>query len=266
MGPDKKYQLADNFITGLEQYHGHKTISSFNYLSFNGRFFYGCIVIDGHSFRIETVTGSGTIISEERKVPVFNQISLKGSGKVILTRGENQTVRVNTDDNILPHIQTEVENGKLVIFHERKNLRPTVLKFHITVANLEGVSISGSGDINGNDKFNSDRFYSDVDGSGDIAIKVSANRLESSISGSGSIYLAGSTNSYDATITGSGDVDAFELRARDLSVVITGSGNCRISVADKLRVKITGSGDVLYKGYPEIDQTITGSGSVKDRN
>ena len=231
-----------------------------------GVFVYGCIVIDGHSFRIETVTGSGTIISEEREVPVFNQISLKGSGKVILTNGKNQNVQVNTDENIMPHIQTEVKNGKLVISHERNNLRPTVLKFHITVANLEGVSISGSGDINGNDEFNSDNFYADIDGSGDIAIKVSANRLESNISGSGSIYLAGSTNSYDATITGSGDVDAFELRARDSSVVITGSGNCRISVSDKLRVKITGSGDVLYKGYPEIDQTITGSGSVKDRN
>jgi hypothetical protein len=231
-----------------------------------GVFVYGCIVIDGHSFRIETVTGSGTIISEEREVPVFNQISLKGSGKVILTKGENQNVQVNTDENIMPNIQTELKNGKLVISHERNNLRPTVLKFHITVANLEGVSISGSGDINGNDEFNSDNFYADIAGSGDIAIKVSANRLESNISGSGSIYLTGSTNSYDATITGSGDVDAFELRARDSSVVITGSGNCRISVSDKLQVKITGSGDVLYKGYPEIDQTITGSGSVKDRN
>ena len=232
----------------------------------SGVFIYGCIVIDGHSFRIETVNGSRTIISEEREVPVFNQISLKGSGKVILTRGENQNVRVNTDDNIMPHIQTEVKNGKLLISHERNNLRPTVLKFHITVANLEGVSISGSGDINGNDEFNSDSFYADIAGSGDIAIKVSADRLESNISGSGSIHLSGSANSYDTTITGSGDVDAFELRARDSSVVITGSGNCRISVSDTLRAKITGSGDVLYKGQPQISQSITGSGKVKDRN
>jgi hypothetical protein len=64
----------------------------------------------------------------------------------------------------------------------------------------------------------------------------------------------------------SGDVDAFELRARDSSVVITGSGNCRTSVSDTLQAKITGSGDVLYKGYPEIKQTITGSGSLRDRN
>ena len=233
----------------------------------SGVFTSGCIVIDLNGCSAQSVKGSGNIIAESRQIPEFNQIRLEGQGKVALTQGNQSALEVTTDDNILPSIETEVKNGKLIISHEKgKNLRPTKLNYIITVKDLEGVSISGSGDINGNDEFNSDNFYADIAGSGDIAIKVSTNRLESNISGSGSIYLAGSTNSYDATITGSGDVDAFELRARDSSVVITGSGNCRISVADKLRAKITGSGDVLYKGYPEIDQTITGSGSVKDRN
>jgi hypothetical protein len=229
-------------------------------------FVIGCIVLNGEGFGAERIYGSGTVISEEREVPVFDQIHLKGSGKVILTRAAGPGVRVKTDDNIMPHILTEVENGKLVISHEKKNLRPTVLTIYISAANLAGVSISGSGDITGNEEFNSDRFYADIAGSGDISVSVSAERLESNISGSGSIYLSGSTNFYNATITGSGDVDAFELRARDSSVVITGSGNCRVNVSELLRTKITGSGDVLYKGHPRISKNITGSGKVKDRN
>jgi len=229
-------------------------------------FVIGCIVINGDGFVAETVYGSGTVVSEEREVPFFNQIHLKGKGKVILTRAASQSVLIKTDDNIMPYIRTEVENGKLVISQERKNIRPTVLTLHINAANLEGVSISGSGDITGNEEFSSESFYADIAGSGDIAIKVSANRLESNISGSGSILLSGSANSYDATITGSGEVDAFELQARDSSVVITGSGNCRVNVLDLLRAKITGSGDVLYKGHPEMSKSITGSGKVKDQN
>ena len=233
----------------------------------SGVFTSGCIVIDLNGCSAQSVKGSGNVISESRQVPEFNKIRLEGQGKVVLTQGNQSSLEVTTDDNILPSIETEVKNGKLIISHEKgKNLRPTKLNYIITVKDLEGVSISGSGDINGNDEFNSDSFYADIAGSGDIAIKVSTNRLESNISGSGSIYLAGSTNSYDATITGSGDVDAFELGARDSSVVITGSGNCRVSVSDKLRAKITGSGDVLYKGQPQISQSITGSGKVKDRN
>jgi hypothetical protein len=141
-----------------------------------------------------------------------------------------------------------------------------VLTIHITAATLEGVAISGSGDITGNEEFISDRFYADIAGSGDISMTVKVGHLQSNISGSGSIYLSGSANTYDAKITGSGDVDAFDLQTRNSAVVITGSGNCRVNVSDKLQAKITGSGDVLYKGDPRISQAITGSGKVKDQN
>jgi hypothetical protein len=232
----------------------------------SGIFVFGCIVVNGDGFSVERKYGSGTVIFEERDVPVFDQIHLKGTGKVILTLAARQNVRVETDDNLMPYIRTEVENGKLVISHERKNMRPTVLKIYTSATSLAGVSISGSGDINASDEFISEDFYADIAGSGDMSLKVRANSLESSISGSGSIYLVGSADSYDATITGSGDVDAFEMQARESTVVITGSGNCRVSVSDLLKTKITGSGDVLYKGHPEISKSITGSGKVKDRN
>ncbi len=232
-----------------------------------GIFISGCIVIDLNGCSAQRVKGSGKVISESRQVPEFRELRLEGRGKVALTQGNPSSVEVTTDDNILLSIETEVTNGKLIISHKKgMNLRPTTLNFAITVKDLAGISIAGSGDIIGNEVFNSERLYTDIAGSGDIAIEVSADRLESSISGSGSISLSGSTNSYDARITGSGDIDAFDLQTTDSSVVITGSGNCRVSVSDKLRAKITGSGDVLYKGEPRIRQSITGSGKVKNRN
>jgi len=227
----------------------------------------GCIVIDLNGCSGQRVRGSGTVISESRQVPEFRELRLEGPGKVVLSKGSRSSIEVTTDDNILPSIETEVTNGKLIISHkEGMNLKPTTLNFAIIVKDLAGISIAGSGDIIGNEEFNSDRLYADIAGSGDIAIKVSADRLESSISGSGSISLSGSTKSHDARITGSGDIDAFDLQTTDSSVVITGSGNCKLRVSDNLGAKITGSGDVLYKGHPRISQSITGSGKVKDRN
>jgi hypothetical protein len=230
-------------------------------------FISGCIVIDLNGCSGQRVRGSGTVISESRQVPEFRELRLEGRGKVLLSKGSRSSIEVTTDDNILPSIETEVTNGKLIISHkEGMNLKPTTLNFTIIVKDLAGISIAGSGDIIGNEVFNSARLYTDIAGSGDIAIKVSADRLESSISGSGSISLSGSTKSHDARITGSGDIDAFELQTTDSSVVITGSGNCKIRVSDKLQAKITGSGDVLYKGHPRISQSITGSGKIKNQN
>jgi len=227
----------------------------------------GCIVIDLDGCSVSRVQGSGTVVSELRHLPEFSEIRLEGMGTVEITPGSRSAIEVITDDNIQPSIETEVKNGKLTISHESgRNLKPTRLNYTITVKDLKGVSVAGSGQVSCHHTLVSEDFYATISGSGDIALAVETARLESEISGSGSVYFAGFTDTYHARITGSGDVDAFDLQTIDSSVVITGSGNCRVSVSDKLQAKITGSGDVLYKGHPRISRSITGSGKVRDRN
>jgi hypothetical protein len=218
----------------------------------------GCIfIVNGKS-----IHGSGNIITGEREVSEFNKLHLKGSGNVFLTLGDKQTLRVKTDDNILPLIETDVSGKKLTISHGNHYLRPTVLEVFITVNNLEGVAISGSGIVRGKDRFMADAFYTKISGSGDMELKVEAERLEAKISGSGSIRLAGKAEAYTVSISGSGEVKAFEVQAKTVSVKISGSGDCRVHAADSLVAKISGSGDVYYKGRPRIDTKISGSGSL----
>jgi hypothetical protein len=233
----------------------------------SGVFASGCIVIDLNGCSMQSVKGSGNIISESRHVSGFKEIELKGQGKVELTKGSRPSLEVTTDDNILPSIETVVKDGKLIISHEKgKNLRPTKLNYTIIVKNLAGISIAGSGDINGKSRFVSDDFYAYISGSGDISLELDAARLESDISGSGSIHLSGRADVHRTSITGSGEINAFGLETQNVSVSITGSGDCKVNASEKLKVKITGSGDVRYKGHPQIIKKITGSGSVNDRN
>ena len=226
----------------------------------------GCIVIDLNGCGRETVKGSGKLVSEEREVSSFNQIVLKGTGKVTLTQGDRQYVKIRTDDNVMSLIDTTVKNEKLEISHNGWNLRPTALEYFITVSDLKGVSVKGSGDITGKDRFLCGDFYADVSGSGDISMELEAVQLDSDISGSGSIQLAGKSNSHNASITGSGKIIAYDMETKTASVKITGSGDCKVNVSEKLQANITGSGDLRYKGHPQIRTKITGSGSVENLN
>jgi hypothetical protein len=226
----------------------------------------GCIVIDFNGCSVKAVKGSGKVISEERHVSRFTEVNLKGSGKVTLTRGEKQILEIKTDDNIMPLIKTEVRNGKLIISQDNYNLKPTTLNFFITVENLQGVSISGSGDIEGKSRFSATSFYAEIKGAGDISLELEVGRLDSEISGSGSINLSGNAASLDVSISGSGDIIAYDMSAKDASISIKGSGDCKVNVAERLRAEIKGSGDIFYKGHPQINSTIKGSGSVRSRN
>ena len=217
-----------------------------------------CIfIVDGKSTH-----GSGNIITGEREVSEFNKVHLKGSGNVFLTLGDKQTLRIKTDDNILPLIETDVSGKKLTISHGNHYLRPTVFEVFITVNNLAEVAISGSGIVRGKDRFMANAFYTEISGSGDMDLEVDTGRLDAKISGSGSIRLAGKAEDYAISISGSGEVKAFEVQAKNVSVKISGSGDCRVHATESLDAKISGSGDVYYKGRPRIDTKISGSGSL----
>ena len=222
----------------------------------------GCIfIVNGNSTQ-----GSGNIITGEREVSEFNKVHLKGSGNVFLSLGEKQSLIIKTDDNIMPLIETYVSGKKLTISNGKHHLRPTVFEVFITVNNLEDVAISGSGNVSGKDRFVADAFYAEISGSGDMDLEVETGRLEAKISGSGSIRLAGKAEDYTVSISGSGEVNAFEVQAKNVSVKISGSGDCRVNVSESLDVKISGSGDVYYKGRPQINTKISGSGSLISRD
>src|SRR3712207_4048429 len=63
----------------------------------------------------ERVRGNGTYIAEERAAGNFHSISSFGSYDVYLTQGTGYKVHVEADDNLLPYIETVVENNVLEI-------------------------------------------------------------------------------------------------------------------------------------------------------
>ena len=222
----------------------------------------GCIVvINGKS-----VQGSGNIVTQEREVSEFSKVHLKGSGKVFLTPGQKQSLEIKTDDNIMPLIETAVSGDKLTISHGNHHLRPTSFEVYITVKRLEGVAISGSGDIVGNDRFVTESLYVEISGSGDMDLEVETDLLENKISGSGSLQLSGKAEEYTISVSGSGKIDAFDVDAKHVSVRVSGSGDCRVSASESLDAQVSGSGDVYYKGRPRINTKISGSGSLKNRD
>ena len=222
----------------------------------------GCIIV----MNGKSVQGSGNIITQEREVSEFSKVHLKGSMKVLLIPGEKQSLEIKTDDNIMPLIETDVSGKKLTISHGKHHLRPTEFEVFITVNNLAGVTISGSGDVRGKSRFVTDAFYAEISGSGNIDLEVETGMLDTKISGSGAIHLSGRAKEYTVSISGSGEINAFDVQAKNVSVKISGSGDCRVHASELLDAKISGSGDVYYKGRPQINTKISGSGSLISRD
>lgn len=191
----------------------------------------------------EVVEGSGTIVTESRELDAFAEVVMFGPCDLTVTIGETQTVDVTADDNVLPLLETSVEDGKLVIettdWFEATE-RPNIV---ITVAELTTLELFGAADV------------------GVSGLNNAAFSLE--VAGSGQVTLDGTTTAGAFAIMGSGEVLATELVAEQIEVFVSGAGEAEVNAAETLLVEVFGSGEVRYAGRPVVTQTVLGSGRVE---
>jgi hypothetical protein len=55
------------------------------------------------------------MLTEKREVSDFNQIILRGYGELFITQGEQESLTVQADEDVLPTIKTGVVDGELRI-------------------------------------------------------------------------------------------------------------------------------------------------------
>ena len=190
------------------------------------------------------VRGSGVVRTESRDVSGFTEVWLGGSGDVIVEQSGDESLTVEAEDNLLPLLETRVEDGRLTLGTKRDvSISPTrPIRFHVTVKELTGFGVAGSGDVR-------------VSG-------VETRRLSGEIAGSGSAKLSGTADDVRLSISGSGSYDAAALTARTATVAISGSGSATVNAAERLEANVSGSGSVRYLGSPSVNSHVSGSGSV----
>ena len=218
-----------------------------------------------------TVTGSGQIATETRSVAEFQAISMSVSMDLSVRQGSTASLQVQLDDNLLPLLETVVENqsrgatlvvrwkSSASIYHRSK------AKLTVVVPKLTALSLSGSGDALVQ-SFNTPSMQVAVTGSGDVRLpNLSTEELGIRISGSGDVAADGKATKLKVSIAGSGDVRLKDLVAEEVSVRIAGSGDAVVNAQKTLDVSVAGSGDVLYSGNAVVKKSVAGSGSVRQR-
>jgi len=229
-------------------------------LIFSAILFSSCSVME------RQIRGDGHLKTEDRPIGSFESISVEGSMNVELTQGAVQDAKIEGEENLLPYLETNVENGRLVIkFKDGLNIQTTrPINVYVTAPAVQAVSMAGSGEVKStNTLANTQEISVDMAGSGNIALKLNSPQVKASIAGSGDITLEGETRDMDINILGSGNLKGSNLKSENAKVKIAGSGNADIYASTRLETNIAGSGNVNYRGNPTIESHSLGSGSVQ---
>lgn len=222
--------------------------------------------------RKDCIEGEGPIISENLFAPYFDEVELRGSFDVFIEQDDDFEVRAVGHRNIVDRVQLDETDDRLSIGLESDCFRDFDLTIYISMPEIRGVHLEGSGDIRLDDFIENDGPLSlEIDGSGDIRLESveGTEFVRVDIDGSGDVR--GSEDfpeliDLEVDIDGSGDYYGFDIIAEHAWVEIDGSGDCRLHVTETLDVEIDGSGDVFFRGNPVIISDISGSGDIIDAN
>ena len=198
------------------------------------------VIASTSSSSSNTVQGSGVQVMESRTLPVFGSVDLAGSNNVFIRIGEEQSVQVYGDDNLIDGVTTQwTSTQSLSASKPGSYWTNSPMRVEVSVPSLRDLTLSGSGTV----------MVSGVDG----------RRFTVTISGSGVVRASGTTEQLDATVSGSGQAELGGVEASAVQAVVSGSGEIVVTATDSLDASVPGSGSIVYGGNPsDVTKSVTG--------
>jgi len=189
------------------------------------------------------VKGSGKQATVTRAVGPFTAIDATGIGRLTLRVGEDDSLKITADDNILPLIKSEVKDGVLVLSTKGATKSKTDIVFDVTAKTIKRLENSGTVSIDA-------KGFS----GGDLAVETS---------GVGSITLAGRVDSLKAELSGVGSLEAEELVADRVKTSLSGVGSASVRAEKSISGSVSGVGSLTWKGAAtDVSTSVSGIGRV----
>jgi hypothetical protein len=217
-------------------------------------------------FMGKRIHGNGNIKTEDRSVSSFKNVDVSGAAKVMVSQGDQHSVKVEGDENLLQYIEVEQEGDKIRI-KERPgfNLQPSGdIRVYVTAPVFNNIDASGASDIIGQTKIsNPEEMKMHISGAGNIKMELDAPRLTFRMSGAGSIYIKGQTKELELEMSGAGSAHFYDLLSENTRVSLSGVGSAEVYASVKLDASVSGVGSIDYKGNAtDVNQHVSGVGSV----
>ena len=213
---------------------------------------------------ILTVHGSGNIAIETRDVHDFDHVVFSGTGELLLTQGDEETLAVEADDNLMEYVESEVRNGILYI-GEKGTISPSQpIRFKLQVREIVGLDVAGIASAE-TEAISTERLEIVVSGMSTLRIgALEAQELTIHLNGPTEVELTetGDVTEQEIVISGPGSYHAPGLHSQSVNLTINGPGNATVWATDFLSISVSGIGNVDYYGSPQITQTGSGNVSV----
>ncbi len=190
------------------------------------------------------VRGSGNVVTEDRGLSGFNSVKVGGAFSVEIVSQREFAVSVEADDNLLPMVRTEVEDGVLKIWSEGSIRSSGRMLVRVSAPDIERVVSSGATKV--------------------TIEAINNSAFEIDTSGASKVTMSGVTGELKIGVSGAAKIDAESLSAKQAVVGVSGAGKIVVNVSESLEAKVSGAGSIRYAGSPKkVVEKKSGAGKIR---
>jgi hypothetical protein len=215
-----------------------------------------------------SIEGSETIISEKRNLSDFDKIDVSQAINVELTQGKTFFVEVETNDNIMPYLSTEVSGGTLKIYYNKKfnSFRNTDTKIKITMPELEKISASSASSVVSKSNFSGNKIQMKTSSASTVEMTLEYDVVNVDASSASNLTLKGLALENYFESSSASVIDAQALKANMVEAEASSGSNIYVFPIKQLTAKASSGSVVTLKNKAESETVKTSSGGSIDRS
>ena len=202
---------------------------------------------------------------EDREVPEFSAVSVAAGIRASVEIGPRRPVYIEADDDVLPLVETRVEDGALHVGFKPNTLLSGEHRVSVNIQTPQLHAVDASGGAMVRATFTrADESAIHASGGSEIRIRsVDAARLLVQGSGGSKLELQGRADRLDLEMSGGTRLHGPDLAVKDVDVHASGGSEGELRASGRVRGSLSGGCELHVRGGARANVATTGGSSVE---
>ena len=240
-----------------------------------------------------TTVMAGNVVTETYPIKSdYTAISITNMIEVVLLDAPKNSIRVETDERLMPYLQIVVKNGVLVLNFDdhreverlrKRNLNLADTRVYVSARGVDTFTASGMSEFEADmpiaastitisasgmssidfERVECKTFSLSISGKTEVDAQLQADKCDLSVSGMSEVDLEGRTDHLTLDLSGMSEVSLEELHARTAKVSVSGMSSAEVYATESITGGASGMSSLTTYGPAEVNVSTSGGSSHK---
>ncbi len=221
---------------------------------------FAALLLSSCIFMGPSVKGNGEVVENVREVGKFSGVKVTSGMNVHFVQGDEPSVVVVADENLLEIIETKV-NGNTLEIRTRANIwSATSKKVVITTNKIRKIHGTAGSNIYTDGRLIVNQLTIRASAGCNFKMDLNGQSVDVSISSGANVFLTGKSKQFFAKTSSGANLKAEDFKAEVSEITVSSGANAWVTTMRELTAHASSGGNIFYYGSPDRTNTSSSSG------